>query len=224
MKPNTGEKMPPRIINGVRFFNFPIGAVYLIADKEYGKTYRLTIVGATYNSNSHTEYYTCKQDGIDMPTPISANRIKYLTSRYLVSQEFIGQYMIFPLTHEEVKYFFEVQNTQEKERMDDLKKKVYEDDDYKSLVALYKVLNSKFIEATIKGRRDEASSIEIEIAGVKVQMQERARIAGFVPTVKCKCCHNTGFTERGNICPCAIERTKDIKIFYAKNHYVEDPL
>lgn len=101
---NSGQKMPLyQSEDGKLYFNFAVGLSVLIRERVGKDTeeYTLTVKNCHYDGT--TEYYDIERDGEPLPFPQSANRVKYLVSRYGVKTLAQGERRQIPLLLEEVK-------------------------------------------------------------------------------------------------------------------------
>lgn len=211
---NIGQKMPLlRGEDGKLYFNFAKGLKVLMhgSDRESNEEYTIEVIGCHYFGN--TEYYDVARDGMQLPQPLSANRVKYLVSRYGVKTIAYGERQELPLLLEEVKLFYEVQ---ERAR-ENVRTQACKISEYVALNVAARALNSKIGYVQAFGHDDEAAALGIQQA----ELQRRAASVliehGIEPNLlaeppKCVRCGGKGYVANA-ICDCAIARSDEIKRF-----------
>lgn len=202
--------------DGKLYYNFAQGLKVYMHGSDCGKNdeYTLEIVGCHYIGV--TEYYDVARDGIRLPQPLSANRVKYLVSRYGQKTLAYGERLELPLLLDEVKLFYEVQER----RRDNAKRMAGKLSEYVALDIAARALNSKIGYAQAFENNDEAN----ELINRQSLLRQKANAVlvenGIDPTEiedlpRCEKCGGKGYFFN-NICDCAVARTAEIKEFNAE--------
>ena len=218
MQENKGEKMPLYEGNdGKLYFNFAQGLEMHMhgndCDKNADYTYK--IVGCRYIGT--TEYYDVEIDGVPQPQANSANRVKYLLSRYGVKMLASGDRRELPLTVEEVKSYFEYKEC-ERLRLQSEASKLTE---YVALKTAAKALSPKIGYLQAFGRDEEAATLEEQRNELDRRADEELTAHGICPDdvaepARCPKCDGKGYIYT-HICACAIPLTHEIKAFNVNN-------
>lgn len=202
--------------NGKLYYNFAQGLKALMhgSERDRNEEYEIEIVGCHFVGD--TEYYDVKRDGVQLPQPLSANRIKYLLSRYGVKTLAIGERQELPLTVEEVKRFYEYQE-QLREREQNKAREITE---YVSLKMAANALISQIGYAKAFGRDEEAAALTAQREELERRANAVLKVHGINPAdvaepAPCKKCDGKGYYYK-TICGCAIPHTQEIKEFCAR--------
>lgn len=212
-----GQKMPPYVgEDGKLYFNFAQGLEVLIRERLQGGNvdeYTYKIAACRYIGT--TEYYDVEQNGVLKPAPDSANRVKYLISRYGVKTLYTGKRLELPLTVDEVKQYYAHRES------------VYETANAAALlIPEYKALRSecnglyrKIGFAEVYGKTDEAAELESRQAELRRKMENvlRAHMINpddLTPLPYCDRCGGKGFNVFG-VCKCAEGQSDKIKAYNA---------
>ncbi len=214
-----GQKLPPYVgEDGRLYFNFAQGLEVLIRERSPGTTnvfdeYTYKITACRYIGG--TEYYDVEQNGIAKPAPDSANRVKYLISRYGVKTLYTGMRLELPLTVEEVQRYYE--NIE----------RVF-DTSYATamLIPEYKAIRAELTKTACKiGYAEayhcltEAAELEARQEELQTQAENILRAHYINPddlkiTPRCERCGGKGFDVFG-ICCCAERQRDKIKAYNA---------
>lgn len=213
-----GEKMPIfESADGKRYFNFALGLKVAMHgnDRDKNEDYIYEIVGCRYMGN--TEYYDIKIDGIPNAAPDSANRVKYLLSRYGVRTLAVGQRQELPLTVAEVKYYYEFQEYYREEAQ----RKAKGIPEYAELKSRANELITEIGYAEAYGNDSKAAylsaqRIQLELQANKVLKANGINPENLVDPKPCRWCGGRGYISN-IVCGCALKREKEIKEFCAAN-------
>ena len=217
MQEKRGEKMHIFEGNdGKLYFNFAQGLKVQMHGDDCDKNanYTFEIVGCHYIGI--TEYYDVEINGVLLPQPNSANRVKYLISRYGIKTLDSGKRLDLPLTLAEVKaYFAHMEQRREQARSEAGKLT-----EYISLQAAAVALNRSIGYAQAFGKTDEANALEEQRAELERRAAAELRAHGINPNeieepTPCSKCGGRGFVYN-HICACAIPLTQTIKDFNVK--------
>lgn len=202
--------------DGKLYYNFAQGLkVYMHgSDCDKNDEYTLEIVGCHYIGI--TEYYDVERDGVRLPQPLSANRVKYLVSRYGQKTLAYGERLELPLLLDEVKLFYEVQER----RRENAKTMASKLSEYVALDIAARSLSCKIGYAQAFGDKDEANALINQQKLLRLKANTVLTDNGIDPTEikdlpKCEKCDGKGYYFN-NICDCAIVRTAEIKAFNAE--------
>ena len=218
MQDKKGEKMPLNVgKDGKLYFNFAQGLEMSMHGNDCDKNadYIYKIVGCHYIGN--TEYYDYEIDGVPQPQPNSANRVKYMLSRYGVKMLACGERQELPLTVEEVKAYFKYQEQRREQAQQDASKLT----DYVALIVAAKELGIQAGRARAYERTAEAEALEAQLAELNRRAADELTVHGINPIdiaepERCKKCDGKGFIYN-HICECAISHAQEIKAFNASN-------
>ena len=217
MQDNKGEKMPLCVgKDGKLYFNFAIGLKVQMHGDDYDKNanYVYEIVGCHYIGT--TEYYDVETDGIRLPQPTSANRVKYLVSRYGVRTLASGKRLELPLTVAEVKAYFAYIEHKREQAISEAGKLT----EYVALKIAANQLVSQIGYAQAFGKTTEADALEEQRAELECRAAAELHAHGIDPDEiaepkRCSKCDGRGFVYN-HICACAVPLTQTIKDFNAK--------
>lgn len=213
-----GQKLPPYVgADGRLYFNFAQGLEVLIRERSKGADvideYTYKITACRYIGG--TEYYDVEQNGIQKPAPDSANRVKYLISRYGVKTLYTGKRLELPLTLDEVQQYY------------DHCARVY-DTAYAAamLIPEYKAIRAELIKIACKTgyaeayhRFDQVAELETRQAELQKQANNILRAHYINPddlktAPRCERCGGKGFDVFG-VCSCAERQSDKIKAYNA---------
>lgn len=212
---NQGQRMAYfEGADGKLYYNFAQGLKVVLREGK-GKDveeYTIEIIGCHFFSG--TEYYDVARDGIPQSYSLSANRVRYLFSRYGIKTLAAGERVELPLMLEEVQRFYD-----HRERLC-LKKQQQAEaiPEYKALTYEARGLNQKIGIALAYGRIDEAASLQNKQFDINRRVEAVLREHGLklsdLEEIKCDKCNGKGYNSLG-ICDCAIKQTAAIKAFCA---------
>ncbi len=217
MKDNRGEKMPLyEGKDGKLYYNFAIGLKVQMhgSDCDKNEDYTYELVGCHYIGT--TEYYDVEINGVPLPQPNSANRVKYLISRYGLRTLNSGERQELPLTVEEVKAYFNHLES----RREYYQKKASELTEYCGTIAALRCMDvDKGLEMA-RGNDEAAAALDARIEELKSKAEDELRAHGIAPEdiaepERCPECGGRGYVYN-HICACAIPHTQAIKDFNAK--------
>ena len=213
---NQGEKMPPITGgDGRLYYNFALGLMVELREDFEVEKYTLKIVGCHYINA--TEYYDVERDGVPLPQPLSANRLRYLFSRYGIKTLATGEgRRELPLTLDEVKRYYEYRAQQ----YANARARAAGVPEYVALEVAAQALSSKIGFAQAFGREDEAAALQKQQTELKRRAAAALTAHGIVQELlneppRCELCNGKGY-EFNCICSCAVSRTAEIKEFNAK--------
>lgn len=212
---NQGQRMAYYEGNdGKLYYNFAKGLKVVLREGK-GKTaeeYTIEILNCHFFSG--TEYYDVARDDIPQGYSLSANRVRYLFSRYGIKTLAAGERVELPLLLEEVQRFYE-----HRERLC-LKKQQQAEaiTEYKALQYELRGLSQKIGIALAYERNEEAASLQKRQFDINRRIEAVLREHGLTLTdlqeVKCDKCGGKGYNALG-ICDCAIKQADKIKAFCA---------
>lgn len=209
----NGKRLEPIIgEDGRLYFNYGVGAKYVVEDK--GEVYTFEIVGCRY-SDTNVEYYKCLHNGKPYWNEFSANHIHFILNFGLHKTESEGKRRELPLTVDEVNAYAYGKATARAAAVQALKSTDY--------FAKDKELRSIVIEKTfaeVKGQADKLNEL------TEREKKLRAKQASILQTKKidpeilrevafCNECHNRGVTQGNKVCACAKKLQKEIKDYNA---------
>ncbi len=213
---DKGEKMPVFVgEDGRLYFNFAVGLKMAMhgSDRDKSENYEYEIYDCKYIGN--TEYYGIKIDGIPMPVPDSANRVKYLISRYGVRPLAVGERRELPLTVGEAKHFYETMEY----RRTEAQRKAKSIAEYVALKSEANALSSEIGYAEALEKDERAEYLTAKQARLECQAKEVLKAQGIDPDdveepKRCAWCGGRGYIAK-TVCGCALKREKEIKAFCA---------
>lgn len=212
-----GQKMPLYVgSDGKLYFNFAQGLKVQMygSDCDKNENYVYEIVGCHYIGI--TEYYDVEIDGVLLPQPNSANRVKYLISRYGVKTLASGKRLEMPLTVEEVKAYFAYIEHKHEQAIREAGKLT----EYVALKIAANQLVSQIGYAQAFGKTAEADALEEQRAELERRAAAELQAHDIDPNeikepTQCSKCGGRGYIYN-HICTCAISHTQTIKDFNAK--------
>lgn len=195
MQDKKGEKMPLNVgKDGKLYFNFAQGLEMSMHGNERGRNadYIYKIVGCHYIGT--TEYYDYEIDGVPQPQPNSANRVKFLLSRYGVKMLACGERRELPLTVEEVKAYFKYQE----QRREQIRQEAGKLTEYVALVVAANELSIHAGRARAYERIAEAEALEAQIDELNRRASDELKAHGISPDdvaepERCSKCDGRGF-------------------------------
>lgn len=213
----NGQKMPPKSgCDGKLYFNFNQHMRVKMLEFVDGTAQHYTLEVTDCRYINGTEYYDVRRNGVKLPQPLSANRLRFLFSYYVVATLEEGIPVELPLTLSEVRYFYGWHAYQREKEREKAEK-----------VPGYKEIRSSISHIDIKiGRAlaDEDLNAQNELCGERDKLKSKAmRMLGeaHIDTTlleeppKCKKCSGKGYIFN-QICDCAYLREKEIKDFNAR--------
>lgn len=213
---NKGEKMPPITgSDGKLYFNFAPGLRVLLREDFEVEKYTIKVLDCHYINS--TEYYDVARNGVPLPQSLSANRLRFLISRYGIDLlDSGGERRELPLTLEEVKHYYEHRAKQH----ENARTRAAKIPEYVALEVSANALNSKIGFAQALGRENEAAALQEQQTRLRKQAKNVLYVHGIDPKLmdeppRCELCSGKGY-EFNCICSCAIAHTKEIKEFNAK--------
>lgn len=212
----NGQKMPLyEGADGKLYFNFGQGLKVRMhgSDCDKSEDYELEIVGCHYIGN--TEYYDVVRDGSPLPFAQSANRVKYLLSRYGVKLLACGKRQELPLLLEEVQAYFEYEEQKRIAAQSEASKLT----EYIALTIAARELNFQIGKAQAFERNEEAAALEAQRAELERRAADELAAHGINPSdiaepAQCKKCGGKGFINT-QICDCVFPNVRKIKDFNA---------
>lgn len=213
-----GQKMPYFVgEDGKHYYNFAQGLKVELCENDGGKLERYTLEIVACNFINGTEYYSVERDGMALPQPLSANRLRYLFSRYGVKTLAAGKRRELPLLLEEVKGYYE-----ERERA--RQKKIAQAEAIPEYTVIHKqirYLDMQIGFAQARGQEEKAAALFQRQAELRAKSDDVLNAHGIDPEEisepqKCEKCDGKGYNFN-HICECAINMTDEIKEFFALN-------
>lgn len=212
---NHGQKMAYyEGEDGKLYYNFAQGLKVVLREckGEAAEEYTLEIVGCHFSSG--TEYYDIARDGVTQPYAQSANRVKFLLSRYGIKTLENGERLELPLTLEEVqRYYNHCYHVY-------LKTKAQAEaiPEYKALTYELRGFGFKIGTALAYERKDEAVHLQKQQYDVQRRIEAVLKIHGIdsadLKEQTCDKCDGKGYDYFG-ICDCALAQADKIKKFCA---------
>ncbi len=215
-KQNYGQKMPLyEGADGKLYFNFAQGLKVLLRERNGDKVeeYTLEIVGCRYIHD--TEYYDIERDGVPLPFAQSANRVKYLVSRYGIKTLAAGERRELPLLVSEVERYYGHREREYYHNCNRAEKLP----EYKAIRSALSDLSIKIGIALAYERTDEVAALQAQKYELQRKSEATLRANGIDPkSLKapqtCEKCGGRGYDYSG-VCSCAIAQTATIKEFCA---------
>lgn len=216
MQDRNNNKMPLyEGADGKLYYNFANGLKVAMhgSDRDKSEDYELEIVGCHYIGN--TEYYDVLIHGAQLPQPISANRVKYLVSRYGVKTLINGERQELPLTVDEVKSFYEFREWQRAKVQSEASRIT----EYAALKLAVVGLTPKIGMAQAYGRTNEAAALTEQRSELERRAADVLKAHGIDPATvaepaPCSECGGRGYIFN-YVCECALPHTQEIKTFCA---------
>lgn len=212
---NHGQKMAYyEGADGKLYYNFPQGLKVVLREGkgETAEEYTLEIVGCHFSSG--TEYYDIARDGVTQPYAQSANRVKFLLSRYGIKTLADGERLELPLILEEVQRYYShryhvyLKTSKQAEAIPE----------YKALTYELRGFGYKIGTALAYERTEEAASLQKKQFEIQRHIEAVLKSNGINPAdlqeQKCDKCDGKGFDYFG-ICDCALAQSAKIKAFCA---------
>lgn len=216
-KQNYGQKMAYlQGADGRLYYNFPLGLKVLLREgkDETAEEYTLEIVGCHFVNGSGTEYYDIARDGVTQPYSQSANRVKYLLSRYGVKTLAEGNQVELPLLFEEVFRYYQYRRI----ILENTTKQAEAIPQYKIFKEQFYAANREIFTALARNRLDEVAALEKKRDELSQRMESVLRVHGLDPAdlkeKYCENCRGEGYDAYG-ICDCALAQSDKIKAFCA---------
>lgn len=212
---NHGQKMAYyEGADGKLYYNFAQGLKVVLREGkgETAEEYTLEIVGCHFSSG--TEYYDIARDGVTQPYAQSANRVKFLLSRYGIKTLADGERLELPLILEEVQRYYShryhvyLKTSKQAEAIPE----------YKALTYELSGFGYKIGTALAYERTEEAASLQKKQFEIQRRIEAVLKSNGINPAdlqeQKCDKCDGKGFDYFG-ICDCALAQSAKIKAFCA---------
>ena len=212
---NHGQKMAYyEGADGKLYYNFAQGLKVVLREGkgETAEEYTLEIVGCHFSSG--TEYYDIARDGVTQPYAQSANRVKFLLSRYGIKTLADGERLELPLILEEVQRYYShryhvyLKTSKQAEAIPE----------YKALTYELRGFGYKIGTALAFERTEEAASLQKKQFEIQRRIEAVLKSNGINPAdlqeQKCDKCDGKGFDYFG-ICDCALAQSAKIKAFCA---------
>lgn len=212
---NHGQKMAYyEGADGKLYYNFAQGLKVVLREGkgETAEEYTLEIVGCHFSSG--TEYYDIARDGVTQPYAQSANRVKFLLSRYSIKTLADGERLELPLILEEVQRYYShryhvyLKTSKQAEAIPE----------YKALTYELRGFGYKIGTALAYERTEEAASLQKKQFEIQRRIEAVLKSNGINPAdlqeQKCDKCDGKGFDYFG-ICDCALAQSAKIKAFCA---------
>ncbi len=212
---NHGQKMAYyEGADGKLYYNFAQGLKVVLREGkgETAEEYTLEIVGCHFSSG--TEYYDIARDGVTQPYAQSANRVKFLLSRYGIKTLADGERLELPLILEEVQRYYShryhvyLKTSKQAEAIPE----------YKALTYELRGFGYKIGTALAYERTEEAASLQKKQFEIQRRIEAVLKSNGINPAdlqeQKCDKCDGKGFDYFG-ICDCALAQSAKIKAFCA---------
>ncbi len=214
---NSGQKMPLyQGDDGKLYFNFAVGLSVLIRERigKEIKEYALTVTGCHYDGA--TEYYDVERDGLPLPSQQSANRVKFLVSRYGVKTLAAGVRRELPLLLEEVKAYYESREQWHAWAL----RKAESLPRYDTLSRAASSYSQPIGIALAYERTEEAARLQQEQFKAQRELEQYLTENGIQPYLlkeppHCQSCGGKGYLPGGKICRCALAQTAKIKEYNA---------
>ena len=211
-----GEKMPVyEGADGRLYFNFAVGLKMAMHgnDRDKNENYEYEIYDCRYVGN--TEYYDIRIDGIPMPAPDSANRVKYLVSRYGIKTLAVGKRRELPLTVEEVKRYYQIKEY----RTAAAQQKANTLSEYTELKSEVAALAIDIAYAEAAEKLERAEYLSAKRDKLWRQANEVLKSNGINPEdlkepERCKLCGGKRYLSN-TVCSCALHSKKEIKDYCA---------
>ncbi len=208
----NGKRLEPIIgEDGRMYFNYGIGAKYVVDDK--GEEYIHEIIDCRYSDNC-VEYYKCTNNGKPFWNEFSANRLHHILNYGLHQTVSEGIRRELPLTVEEVNTFAYGKATARAAAVQSLKSTDYFSKD-KELKGL--AIEKAFAE--VHGQTDRLAELNAREKQLKTKQLAILRAKNVNPsilkeTVFCSNCNETGIVGN-SVCVCASRLSKEIKDYNA---------
>ena len=214
-----GQKLPPyEGADGILYFNFGIGLKVECRETTPDRgteQYTLEIVDCRLIRN--TEYYDVLRDGVLLPQPITANRVKYILTWYGIKTLSSGVRKEMPLLIEEISQYYEYCESFKREK----EQRLANIPEYQANDSELRKIAMQLGFASAFGKTDEEKRL----------MSEQERLSDNKKTLLkkylgisekelegspfCEKCNRKGFFGY-DICQCAIKHTAQIKQYCAK--------
>lgn len=203
--------------DGKLYFNFAVGLKVQLREDFPGresKEYVIEVVGCRYIGN--TEYYDITRDGVPLPQPQSANRIKYLISRFGIKTLAFGERKEMPLLLDDVKLYYDYFA-----RCKEIAQRKLESVPGYSLIQTeLNRLNIRLAFAEAREQKKEATALQKEIDDLNARKLKIMNSCGIdqsdLKGIECEFCKGKGYIGY-QICDCALKRVELIKGFCADN-------
>ena len=218
----TGKKMPYlEGKDGRLYFNYNVGAAYLLKNKKTGTENRYEILDCELRRT--TEYYTVKINDVECFSPFSANRLHFIlnfenTVLQTISE---GERREIPLLPEEVEQFvkkglhaaYKLARAKAKAALKDNK-------DYATIKANIQTLNDLYVAKLVRGTPSERNDMESKLNAEEEKKAKLLQSLGInledlIEPQKCQLCFDTGFIYAEHFCSCMQNRSEEIKAWNA---------
>lgn len=209
----NGNRLPPIVgEDGRLYFNYGVGAKYVVEDN--GEEYTFEITDCRYSDNN-VEYYKCSNNGKPFWSELTANRIHFVLNFGLHEMISEGKRRELPLTVDEVNTF-----AYGKAQARAAAVKALGNTDY---FAKDKELRSIEIDKTfaeVKGQTDKLAELEerakkLRAKQVTILQGKKIDPAILKEVAFCNDCNGKGVTQGNKVCDCAKKMQKEIKEYNA---------
>lgn len=212
------KSVPSEGEDGKLYFNYPLHAVYTFKSSEGQTLFVYEILDCEYTDGE--ERYELACNGAPLAGKKSLDQVNLIFGFFDYDITDPGERAELPLLPDEVRQYYE-------DKAKDLGKANAEANaalkgtDYFKLKSAIESLSRPLRFAKSQGDSARAAELNARINELSAQQYKIIQEKGvdvdiLKKTCRCKICYDSGFTDDGNICGCALERADEIKIYNAE--------
>ncbi len=204
--------------DGKLYFNYPLHAVYSFKSSAGSPLFAYEITACEYIDGE--ERYSLACNGTPLAGTKSLEQVRLIFGFFDYDITDPGELKELPLLDEEVRQYFEDKNKQ-LNKLNVEANAALKGTDYFKLKSAIEALATPLRFAKSKGDESEIADINSKIKDLKARQAEVLKAKGIDINIltkvkECPDCYDTGFTEDGQICGCALERAEEIKRYNAE--------
>ena len=204
--------------DGKLYFNYPLHAVYSFKSSAGSPLFAYEITACEYIDGE--ERYSLACNGTPLAGTKSLEQVRLIFGFFDYDITDPGELKELPLLDEEVRQYFEDKNKQ-LNKLNVEANAALKGTDYFKLKSAIEALATPLRFAKSKGDESEVADINSKIKDLKARQAEVLKEKGIDINIltkvkECPDCYDTGFSEDGQICGCALKRAEEIKRYNAE--------
>lgn len=212
------KKAPLEGEDGKLYFNYPLHAVYSFKSSACLPLFVYEITACEYIDGE--ERYSLACNGTSLAGTKSLEQVRLIFGFFDYDFTDPGELKELPLLDEEVRQYFEDKNKQ-LNKLNVEANAALKGTEYFKLKSAIEALATPLRFAKSKGDESEVADINSKIKDLKARQAEVLKEKGIDINIltkvkECPNCYDTGFSEDGQICGCALERAEEIKRYNAE--------
>ena len=212
------KKAPLEGEDGKLYFNYPLHAVYSFKSSAGLPLFEYEITACEYIDEE--ERYSLACNGTPLAGTKSLEQVRLIFGFFDYDITDPGELKELPLLDEEVRQYFEDKNKQ-LNKLNVEANAALKGTEYFKLKSAIEALATPLRVAKSKGDKSEVADINSKIKDLKARQAEVLKEKGIDINIltkvkECPNCYDTGFSEDGQICGCALKRAEEIKRYNAE--------